>query len=379
MENNQDVLEFNIFDEIIHEALKNGDTLATPQESQMLINMTGVSISTKPRRDGRYQGYVIVGGSKQYFYGKSREEVAVKIKTFLQEAKTPKKKSQKKNSPTFGEYVQNWIETYKKPNLKPSSMVSLTSSLKPAIEKFSTYKLDKLSTDDIQRLLLSIKGTRIRDICRSNLNQIFKKARIQGIIKINPCEALELKTHKYTHKNALTKDEQARFIVEAEKTKYALLYKLLLATGLRIGEALALTATDVDTENNTVSVSKNVVFINGARIEQNTPKTGAGNRTVPVPAEICNELKALKSDPLFPFTYNAIHHSMISVSANIGIKVTPHILRHTYATRLEEAGIPPKIKQFLMGHATLHMTQDVYTDTQADYVQTLSEKIRSLF
>ena len=45
MKVNQDILEFNSLDEFIHESLKNGDTLTTPQESQMLINLTGVSIT----------------------------------------------------------------------------------------------------------------------------------------------------------------------------------------------------------------------------------------------------------------------------------------------------------------------------------------------
>ena len=67
---------------------------------------------------------------------------------------------------------------------------------------------------------------------------------------------------------------------------------------------------------------------------------------------------------------------MDRIAKKTGLNVTLHILRHTYATRLEEAGIAPKLKQYLLGHASLEMTQNTYTDIQTDYVYTLSDKIR---
>lgn len=367
-------------DELLHEALKNGDTLATPKEGQMLINMTGVSINTKSRKDGRFQGYIArTDGSKQYFYGKSREEVATKIKSYLQEATTPKRKSAKKITPSFGEFYRKWFDIYKKPNLKPKSIIAITSSLKPALARFENIALDKIDTNAIQTLLLSISSPRIREMCKSNLNQIFTKAYKQGVIKKNPCDALELKAYKSTHKKALTVTEQQKVLSAAEATKYSLLYRFLIATGLRIGEALALTKSDIDFKNCTVSINKNAVFIDGERIVQDTPKTDAGNRTIPISAELCQELAKINSTVLFPFTYGAVYHFFREISQKTGIKVTAHLLRHTYATRLEEAGIPPKIKQYLMGHATLHMTQDVYTDAQEEYVKSLSDKVRGLF
>lgn len=69
-------------DELIAQALKYSDTLATPKESQMLFYITGVSINSKPRKDGRYQGYILRDGEKKYLYGKTPEEVAIKIKVY---------------------------------------------------------------------------------------------------------------------------------------------------------------------------------------------------------------------------------------------------------------------------------------------------------
>lgn len=367
-------------DELLHEALKNGDTLATPKESQMLINMTGVSINSKPRKDGRYQGYVLDPESgKQYFYAYTREEVATKIKFYLQEAKTPKRKTKTKSSPTFGEYLDNWIKLYKEPKLKPKSLYSLHASLKPAQLAFDEKKLNTITSDDIQKLLLSISAERVRDLCRLNLNQVFTKALKQDIIKRNPCDAVEISRHKYHKKKGLTISEQNLFTEATKNSQYSLLYQMLLSTGIRIGEALALLKSDIDFEKHTVSITKNVVYIKSQRIEQNTTKSDAGNRVIPISKQLCDAIAEIDTQTIFPYSYNAVNHAIQKVAKETGLSVSAHILRHTYSDRLEEAGIPPKIKQYLLGHASLEITQNTYTDTQEDYVNAHADKIRNLF
>ncbi len=361
-----------------------GDTLTTPQkENQMLlsIDVPGISINATPRKDGRFQGYATRDGEKKYFYGKTREEVEQKIARFWKEGQAEKRKKivQQKSSPLFGEFTEKWIALYKAPKLKPSSLETMRASLKFALTKFGEKRLVSITADDLQEMLLGIVGSRIRQLCFSNLKQIFQKAYLQGIIKRNPCEAVELQQHRYAKKHALTRLEESRFLSEIANTKYELLYRLILATGLRIGEALALTRADIDFANLTVTVSKDVVFINGKRIEQSCPKTGAANRTLPLSATLCAELDKIQTNELFPLTYNSVRLATSRISKKLGITVSPHILRHTYATRLEEAGIPPKIKQYLMGHASLRMTQDVYTDTQSEYVASVAERIREIF
>ncbi len=360
--------------------INQGDTLTAQKESQMLIDMPGISLNSKPRKDGRYQGYISNSdGTKQYFYARTREEVAIKMKLYLQEANSPKRKAQNKNSPTFGEYVEKWIEIYKKPNLKAKSLLSLSNSLKPAMQAFGNRKLASISGDDVQELLLSISAPRIRDLCRTYLNSVFKKAVVKNIIKRNPCEAVEIKRHKSKHKKALTIEEQETFFRATANSKYSLLYRFLTATGLRIGEALALHRSDIDFDNFTITVSKNVVFIRGERIEQDTPKSEAGNRTIPIPQNLCAEINKINTEILFPFTYNSVHCAIKRTASETKLPVSLHILRHTYATRLEEAGVPPKVKQYLLGHSSLEMTQNVYTDIQEKYIISISEVIRNIF
>lgn len=374
--------------EVVNEAEKRKyaekKNAAAEKERQMLIDLSGISVSTKPRADGRFQGYYTRDGKKHYVYGKSEQEVKIKIEVLLQNGepkKRPTKAESKKAIPTVTEWLEKWIELYKAPNLKPTSMRQVRGALKPAFAALGNKNLAAVNTEDIQAFLLSIEAQRTRDLCRSFLAQAFKKAYLRGLIKRNPCEALELKKHKSVHRKALTKEEQRKFLKAIEPLATRPLFVFLLETGLRIGEALALTYGDVDFEAKTVSVNKNVVFIGGKRIDQDTPKSAAGIRIVPVPDEAIQLIHRGADDValVFPYTYSGARSALRRVSVSLGFEVTAHLLRHTYATRLEEAGISPKLKQYLLGHSSLEMTQNVYTDIQIDYVKENSERIKAAF
>ncbi|MBR1676808.1 MAG: tyrosine-type recombinase/integrase [Clostridia bacterium] len=361
------------------------------EEDKMIINFKGISISSKARADGRFQGYVIENdGKRRYFYGDSVKEVERKIQNYKNSfAPTKKRKAVNKvveieketdDSPTFNDFADFWIKTYKAPNLKPRSLLTVKSSINTAKKSFGKKRMGEISTDDVQTMLIGMKQGRTRDLCKQYVNQIFDKAMTRRIIKENPCDGVEIKKHSSKHKPALTRTEQQQFLAKLDSidSKHSLLFRFLLSTGLRIGEALALTKNDVDFDKHTVHVCKDVVFIKDKRIVQ-TPKSATSYRTVPIPTAICEQLKGVKTKLLFPVTYNAVNKSIQRLRKVLGFNFTIHTLRHTYATRLEEAQISPKIKQKLLGHSSLEMTQNVYTDTQQEYLESMSESVRNVF
>lgn len=367
-------------DELIAEALRNGDTLATGKESQMLINMTGVSINEKPRKDGRYQGYVLHYGVKQYVYGKTREDVAVKIKKILSSGEIPVRKKREKKTITLAAWLDRWLELYKIPNLKPLSVRNIQKYLSRAYRELGDKKITEITTDDLQAFLLRFDSPTMRDSCKIYLTEAFRKANLQGLIKTNPCLALEIKKSKSGKRQALTTEQQDMFVEAIRDNAYEPLFLFLLGTGLRIGEALALTWEDIDVEHKSVSVTKNVVFIEGKKVVQQNPKTAAGIRKVPIANIAWNALPATKAQgEIFPFNSSTVQDAFQRISSKVGFPVSAHILRHTYATRLEEAGISPKLKQYLMGHATMQMTQNVYTDIQENYLLQNSSSIQGIF
>ena len=356
------------------------------EEQKMLIDFSGVCVCSKPRSDGRYCGYYTYQGAKRYVYGKTVDEVKLKIEHFLKYGIPPKKKREvteqkKKVTPTVSEWLTKWAELYKNPNLKPKTLLGLRGCIKVINAALGERQLGSLCTEDLQAFLLGIESARMRDLCRGYLQQAFRKAYLRGLIRRDPCEGIELKKHRNGHRSALTREQQAAFLTAAENVALRPLLVFLLGTGLRIGEALALTYDDVNFTERTVSVSKNVVFIDGKRIEQETPKSAAGVRTVPIPAEVLRLLGEARQgkELVFPVAYSGVHSCLRRLSAQLGFTVTAHLLRHTYATRLEEAGISPKMKQYLMGHSSLEMTQNVYTDVQPEYIKANAERILSAF
>ena len=362
-----------------------GASAAFDKEAQMLIDLPGVSVNAAPRKDGLFQGYAVRDGIKKYLYGKTRAEVVQKIKRYLKDGgavRQRKKKKKKKRSaaPLLREYIAEWAELYKKPNLKPKSYESLCHVIKHIVAALGDLPIGEISAENIQKFFNAMGANRMRDLCKTYLGQVFAKAMATGKIKCNPMLAVEIALHSPQKRSALVPEQQALFMKAIARTPHGLLARLLLATGLRIGEALALTAADVDAERLAVTVSKDIAHLEDGNVLIQTPKSKAAYRTVPISRGLCEELLALpRQGRLFPITYNAVRLAFQRVSRKLGFSVTPHILRHTYATRLEEAGIPPKIKQYLMGHASLRMTQDTYTDTQEHYVASVSDRVRTAF
>ena len=131
-------------------------------------------------------------------------------------------------------------------------------------------------------------------------------------------------------------------------------FLLMYACGLRLGEAATLEVTAIDGVNGVIRV------------------IGKGNkeRCVPLPAPVLAELRRLwktHRDKRWlcpsptgngPITRWALGQTFRQVVAEAGIKarVTPHTLRHSYATRLLEAGVELRIVQILLGHASIGTT-----------------------
>lgn len=357
-----------------------GDAFSSKENANMLLDISGVSINAKPRSDGRYQGYVLREGRKKYFYGKSPEEVKSQIQNYLNNSPAPeRKKRTERNAPCLREYAEKWVETYKRPNMKPTSYQCLFYALKKPLAALGDKPLNKITTDDLQAFFNGLPQSRARDLCKTYLTQMFEKAVATKVIKDNPFTAVEIKKTEKTRKTGLTPEQQNLFLQAIKDLSLSLLFRFLLSTGLRIGEALALTPKDIDRQNKTVSISKNIVFLEGGNQVVQSPKTRAAFRIVPIPDVICQEVCQIQTERIFPVTYNHVRKTINRISQKLGFSVTVHSLRHTYSDRLEEAGVPPKVKQYLLGHSDLDTTQNIYTDTQEHYVETYSEQIRGLF
>ncbi|KAA4617977.1 site-specific integrase, partial [Bacteroides ovatus] len=171
---------------------------------------------------------------------------------------------------------------------------------------------------------------------------------------------------------------------------------ILLKTGLRISELCGLTRQDIDFENGVIHVDHQLLSSKETGYYIETPKTKSGVRDVPMSEEVKQAFERVmankaKAEPTeidgysgflflngkgFPMTnayytstfanlrkkYNKSHEDSLP-------KITPHILRHTFCTRLANRNMNPKSLQYIMGHANISITLNLYAHASIENVK----------
>lgn len=353
---------------------------------------------------------------RKQFYGKTKQEVLDKMTKFQYKQNIGQLPTDDKI--TLQEWFHAWLFDFRINDLKPSSFERYEGIYRNYIEDspIGKMKLLDLRAPHIQSyyndLLAEDISISVINTINGFLNTCLKEAERQNYIPSNYCKSIRLpketKSESYT---VFTLDEQMKFLEAIRGHKYEMAFKLNLGTGLRLGELLALKWTDIDFINNTLTVNKSikrVTFVdkNGNRenkIIEQTPKTETSYRTIPIPKNIMNNLKLYMKkqsaiekeneefynnsvDYIFcnkfgnPLDPKLLPRNFKSVLRKAGLReIKYHSLRHTYATRLFEAGVPIKTVQALMGHSDITTTMNIYTHVMPEQKSQAVEKINDLF
>ena len=298
---------------------------------------------------------------------------------------------------SYEEVAQLWWESYQhtvKPNTQDSVKRLLANHVIPL---FGSYRLDKLTTPTIQRIVnqLALRANKREegaflhyDKIHALNKRILQYAVTMQIIDINPAREVILPRkikkgrNKVKHFNNLELKQFLSYLEEANLAIYRniyeiTLYKFLLATGCRINEALALHWSDIDLHNATVNITKTLNHLG----EINSPKSEASYRTIDIDPQTIEVLKMYQkrqrqeawklgrtetvvfSDFIHKYPNNKTLATRLNTRfkhasvPNIGF----HGFRHTHASLLLNSGIPYKELQHRLGHSTLAMTMDTYS------------------
>lgn len=290
----------------------------------------------------------------------------------------------------FSEMAEWFIDNYAKNKLKEITAYNYESQIRNhLLPELGNIKLKDFTPAKITEFFKTEKHSQAT--CRKVyviLQSIFTRAVEQGFIKESPCTKAVIlpKSIQTKEKKSFLDESQAKMLLKMfdGNTQFDRIIKVLLYTGMRVGECLALRWQDIDFENRTIHIENTLTNIGGKRWLQ-PPKTKTSNRYIALSDilihifieqrkfddEKISRLGSLYKKSEMVFTSdkgNYIDRSALNTRFRKFIKgadfdfITLHSLRHCNATLLINSGIDIKIVSELLGHSDVGTTANVYAD-----------------
>ncbi len=288
----------------------------------------------------------------------------------------------------FAEAADLWLEKIESMVVdgrrSPSSVEIYRRQLRlHVLPAMGQVRLGEVTTPLVDKVVMGIKRSfspATAKTARSVISGVMGQAVRHGAVVANPVREVErIETQSHRQPRALEAQERVdllTWLVEDEKARRRDLPELvffMLATGVRIGEALATVWADVDFQAGTVHVTSTLVRVRGEGLLRKGTKTSAGERLLDLPPSAVAVLQrrfmtgARLDQPLFPDVVGGfrdpanVRRELREARDAAGMPwVTSHTFRKTAATILDEAALSARLIADQLGHSRISMTQDVY-------------------
>ncbi|MCO5361074.1 tyrosine-type recombinase/integrase [Staphylococcus pasteuri] len=318
---------------------------------------------------------------------------------------------------TFKEFANAWLKQYAN-DVKVSSVRAREKAIHHATERFGDYPIQSIKKHDYQLFVDDMSNQYSKNYVDSivaSTNMIFNYAYDMKLIKVLPNEGIkrpkkrlsveELESSEFK-KKFLEKDELFEFLNVAKNHHAPLnsfeVFTTLAYTGCRAGEILALKWSDIDFENNTISITKTYYNPNNNKKKYQilTPKTESSIGKISVDTNVIQLLKDYKVnvqdkwknelyvDNDFVFTDNngyplvirklSTWINSIMSHTNINKDISTHSFRHTHCALLIEAGVHIKEIQERLRHKDINTTMNIYAKITESYKKDASQKFSKL-
>jgi integrase len=348
------------------------------------------------RKDGRWQATLSLGeGRRKSVYGHTRGEAAEKLRALQVElARGLPLPSDERL--TVGQYFPDWLATHAL-TIAPQSVATYDALLRTHIvPALGSIRLTRLSPHRLEAFYADLVAAglapRTIRIVHSILRAGLERAARHGLVARNVVTLVSPPRIPHHEIQPLTRDEARRLLAAARGHRLETLFVLALATGMRIGELLALRWEDLDLERAQLQVRRTMsVLRRPRRLSFAQPKTTRGRRRILLGAPALVALRAHRREQLqerlvagaaWAASASASHEPDLVFTTPHGAPLDPgsvrrlhsqlrrqaglpagrfHDLRHTCATLLLAGNVNPKVVAELLGHNSISVTLDVYS------------------
>lgn len=305
---------------------------------------------------------------------------------------------------TVLELVERYVET--RTGVRESTRAGYQTTINfLKKDSFGARRIDTVKISDAKLWLISLqkhqgKGYSSIHTIRGILRPAFRMAYDDDLIRRNPFD-FELATvivNDSVTREAITRDQERKYLKfvkeDAHFNRYYEGIFILFNTGLRISEFVGLTKKNLDFENHKIIVDHQLVRTSKMVYMIEPPKSESGVREVPMTKEVEEAFKTIiknrkkpkvepmvdglsgflwldKNDrPMVALHWEKYFQHILEKYNNIYRiqmpKVTPHVCRHTFCSKMAKSGMNPKSLQYIMGHADISVTLNTYTHVNFD-------------
>lgn len=332
------------------------------------------------RKDGLWQERISLPGmaKPKYFYAKTQKELKKKIAAWNQEQAAGK---------TFEACADAW-DRWHEGQVSYNGAEAYRAAMKRTKEQFKGRRIDDIRPDEIDAYIRYLAGRgyarRTVQLYLDMLRMIWDYSIVRGWTTFNPCGAVKLPSGLPKGRRDIPSDGQIERVKAGLFLEFGLFAYMLLYTGMRRGELLALRWEDIDRGRKVIHVNKAVYFAGNTPMIKE-PKTESGRREIVLLDALAAVLPKQGNGYVFggekPLTKTQVRKRWLKWCREAGLEgeegsvITPHQLRHAFATILFDAGIDVKVAQELLGHSSIQVTRDIYTHIRKSRMESTAETL----
>lgn len=328
------------------------------------------------KRGKKWRGQIIVDGKRISYTADKKKDVLDYFASIRKDG------APKTSDYTVKDWFEIYLEKYFRPRVRDNSyyggMRLINHHLYPYL---GDVPLSDLTTEKIQKAIPEMFAE--REYADGTYRSFYTRLKdgldyavSQNIIQKNPAIGVIIpKNGKKKIVEAFTKEEQQKIVDYCRNSKgLDRVYYFLIATGVRVGEAICLTWSDVNIKEGYLDVNKTAVKAKGGIRVQPYPKTGTSNRRIYLSERTLDFIRNLEvnsdrneGELLLPnrkgniYNVSTLRQHWIRTCEKLNISYkSMHALRHSWATRALEAHIDVQTVSRMLGHKSVATTMDIY-------------------